>query len=260
MKLRHTAAALLFALPPAAAGADADLAQQLSNPVADLISLPVQSNLDFGLGPGGGTRWTTNIQPVIPFSLNDDWNVISRTILPVTDQQGIGLGGSTDTFGLGDVVQSFFFSPKSSDPIWGIGPAFLLPTATDSLLGAEKWGVGPTAVLLQQSGRWTYGALANHLWDVAGDSDRAGVNATFFQPFVSYTTPQATTFTLNLETTYDWQRDQWNVPMNAVVSQLMKIGGQPVQFFAGARYYFEKPDGGPEWGLRFGFTLLFPRG
>lgn len=238
---------------------DADLAQKLSNPVADLISVPIQSNYDFGIGPGDGTRWTTNIQPVIPIGLNEDWNLISRTILPVIEQNGILPGGAADEFGLGDVVQSFFFSPKSSDPIWGVGPVFLIPTATDAILGTEKWGVGPTAVVLKQHGPWTYGALANHIWDVAGDDSRGSVNATFLQPFVSFTTPQATTYSLNLENTYNWQNNEWNVPVNLVVSQLVKIGDQPVQLFAGARYNLESPIGGSEWGLRLGLTFLFPK-
>jgi hypothetical protein len=253
-------AALLLALSLPTFAEDADLAKQLANPISSLISVPVQGNLDFGLGPGGGSKFTMNIQPVIPFGLNDNWNVISRTILPVIDQEGIALGGANDAFGLGDTVQSFFFSPKSSDPIWGIGPVFLLPTATDSLLGTEKWGAGPTGVILKQSGPWTYGALANHLWDFAGDDSRASVNATFLQPFVSYITATKTTFTLNAESTYDWQREQWSIPLNAIVSQLVKIGDQPVQFSAGVRYYVEKPDGGPEWGLRFAVTWLFPKG
>lgn len=251
---------LLFYLAAPALAQDADLAKKLANPVADLISVPIQSNYDFGIGPGDGTKWTTNIQPVIPFGINEDWNVISRTILPVIDQEGIAFtGDALDASGLGDTVQSFFFSPKTSDPIWGIGPAFLIPTATDSLLGSEKWGAGPTAVVLKQDGPWTYGALANHLWSFAGDDGRDDVNATFLQPFVSYITPSKTTFTLNSETTYDWSNQQWNVPVNFIVSQLLKIGDQPVQLFAGARYYLETPDGGPEWGLRFGIVFLFPK-
>lgn len=240
--------------------ADTDLAKKLSNPVSDLISVPIQSNLDYGLGPGGGTKWTTNIQPVIPFSLSENWNIISRTILPVIEQQGIALGGSADEWGLGDVTQSFFLSPKSSDPIWGVGPAILFPTATDDVLGSEKWCLGPTAVLLKQSGHLTFGALVNHLWDVGGDEERNYVSATFLQPFVAYTTPHATTFTVNAESSYDWHSEQWTIPVNFVVSQVVKLGNQPMQLFAGARYYADKPDGGPDWGLRAGFTLLFPKG
>lgn len=251
--------ALAAFLPSALQAEDNDLAMKLANPIASLISVPIQSNYDFGIGPGDGTKWTTNIQPVIPFDLNQDWNVISRTILPVIDQQGILPGGAADQFGLGDTVQSFFFSPKSSSPIWGIGPVFLVPTATDDLLGGQQWGAGPTAVVLKQSGPWTYGALVNHLWGFATDDGRDEANATFLQPFVSYITPQATTFSLNMENTYDWNSNQWTIPVNFVVSQLVKIGGQPVQFFAGARYYAEKPANGPEWGLRLGMTFLLPK-
>ena len=259
----HLSLFVILCVGPAslAQAQDADLAKKLSNPVADLISLPIQSNYDFGLGAGNGAKWTTNIQPVIPISLNENWNLISRTILPVIDQEGIAPGGTSDETGLGDVIQSFFFSPKDPKPfIWGIGPAFLIPTATDPLLGLEKWGAGPTGVILKQDGPWTYGALANHLWDFAGDDSRGAVNATYLQPFVSYTTAKATSYTLNAESTYDWQANQWVIPINFVVSQLVKIGGQPVSIFAGARYYVEAPDQGPEWGLRLGITFLFPKG
>jgi hypothetical protein len=239
---------------------EADLAKKLANPISDLISLPIQSNIDFGIGPGDGTIWRTNIQPVIPFSISEDWNVISRTILPVVDQEGLAAAGDgLDASGLGDITQSFFFSPKESSPIWGVGPVFLFPSATDDLLGGEQWGIGPTAVVLKQDGPWTYGALVNHLWDVAGDDDRGSINATFLQPFVSYILPTKTTLTLNTETTYDWTNEQWTVPLNFQVSQLFKIGNQPVQAFAGARYYAEKPADGPEWGVRIGLTFLFPK-
>ena len=239
---------------------DADLAKKLANPIADLVSLPIQSNYDFGVGPGDGTVWKTNIQPVIPFGINEDWNVISRTIIPVIDQEGLAASGdSLDEFGLGDITQSFFFSPKQGSPIWGVGPVFLLPTASDDLLGGEQFGMGPTAVVLKQNGPWTYGALVNHIWDFTGENDRDSVNATFLQPFLSYILPTHTTLTLNTETTYDWSGDQWTVPINLQVAQLFKIGGQPVQAFVGGRYYAEKANNGPEWGLRFGLTFLFPK-
>jgi hypothetical protein len=250
---------LISALCIPASAQDDDLAKKLVNPVADLISVPIQSNYDFGIGPGDGTRWVTNFQPVMPFAISDEWNLISRTILPVIDQEGIDLAGVTDEFGLGDTVQSFFFSPKSSSLISGFGPVLLIPTATDSVLGTEKWGVGPTAVVLSQKGPWTYGALANHLWDFAGDDKRAGLNATLIQPFVSYITSTKTTCTLNSESTYDWQKNQWSIPLNLIVSQLVVLGGQPVQFSAGVRYYAEAPEGGPDWGLRLGITFLFPK-
>ena len=159
-------------------------------------------------------------------------------------------------------MQSFFFSPKaptSGGWIWGVGPVFLYPSATDEALGTEKFGLGPTAVLLKQQSGWTYGLLVNHLWSVAGDSDRADVNATFMQPFVSYTTKASTTFGFNTETTYDWENEQGTVPLNWTVQQLLKIGKQPIALQLGARYYAEKPDGGPDWGLRFATTLLFPK-
>lgn len=250
------------ALNDLAPSSDTDLAQQLANPIASLISVPIQANYDDGFGPtGDGSVWRTNIQPVIPFSLGDDWNLISRTILPVIDQSGFP-SSKNNEFGLGDVVQSLFFSPK--DPIngWilGGGPVFLLPTATDDVLGGEKWGVGPTFVALKQSGPWTTGFLANHIASFAGDDSRNDVNATFLQPFVSYVTSTKTTFALNAEATFDWETDQWSVPINFIASQLVKVCDQPIQIGAGVRYWAESPDNGPEdWGFRIQVTFLFPQ-
>jgi hypothetical protein len=239
----------------------AELAKKLSNPVAALISVPIQNNFDFGAGPNGdGFQYKVNIQPVIPITLSEDWNVISRTILPVVYQENVI--GTSSQAGVSDTLQSLFFSPKAPTKggwIWGAGPVFLLPTATDNLLGAEKWGAGPTAVVLRQEKGWTYGMLANHVWSFAGESGRQSVNATFLQPFLNYTTKKQTTFKLNTETSYDWQNEQWTVPINLAVAQLVKIGKLPVQFELGGRYYAAHADNGPEWGLRFGVTFLFPK-
>jgi hypothetical protein len=239
---------------------EADLAQQLANPVASLISVPFQANWDFGIGVNDATRFTLNIQPVIPMSLNDDWNLIVRTILPVIDAESPAPGVASAS-GLGDTVQSFFFSPKAPVGGWILagGPVALWPTATDAQLGGEKWGLGPTGLALKQDGPWTYGVLVNHLWSVAGDGSRPDVNASFVQPFCSYITKTKTTFTVNSESTYDWSRSQWNMPVNFVVSQLFKIGKQPMQAFVGGRYYLDGPSGGPEWGIRAGLVMLFPK-
>lgn len=241
---------------------DGDLAQKLSNPVADLISLPYQFNYDSGYGPSDGHKAVLNIQPVIPISLNDNWNVISRTIIPIVDQSDIA-GNSGSQSGLGDVVASFFFSPKQPGPnglIWGVGPVFMLPTATDEMLGSEKWGIGPTAVVLKQQHGWTFGGLANHIWSVAGEDDRDDISATFLQPFLTYSTPDSWTFALNTESTYDWKNEQWSVPINFQVSKVTRFGDQPVSLQLGARYWADAPENGPEgWGARASITWLFPK-
>lgn len=245
--------------PPAADDA-AELAKKLANPVASLISVPFQLNFDTGYGPKDADRVTLNIQPVIPFSLNDEWNLITRTIVPVVWQDALADGLSSD-FGLGDTVQSFFFSPKDAIGGWiiGAGPVALWPTGTEPRLRTESLAFGPTLVALRQDKGWTYGVLANHLWSVTNSDDHEQVNASFIQPFVSYTWPSATTLTLNTESTYDWSTDDWNAPVNLILSQLLTPGGQPIQIAIGARYYADSPNQGAEWGLRFAVTFLFPK-
>lgn len=252
-----------FASEPATGDRGEELAKKLANPVASLISVPLQYNYDENYGPDEeGSVHRLNIQPVIPISLNQDWNLITRVILPLVDMNDIPAESMGES-GLGDTVASLFFSPK--DPsrrgwIWGVGPVALLPTASDVMLGGEKWGVGPTVVLLKQVGRLTVGALANHIWSVAGDDDRTDVNATFLQPFVSYILPTKTTLSVNTEATYDWVNEAWSVPLNFTVSQLLKIGPQIFQVSVGARYWAESPDNGPQdWGFRAGLTFLFPK-
>ena len=239
----------------------AALAKAVLNPVASLISVPLQNNFDWGAGPNDdGFQYKLNVQPVIPITLNEDWNIISRTILPYVYQENV-IGTSSQS-GLSDTIQSLFFSPVKPTQggwIWGAGPVLQIPTATDDLLGEEKWGAGPTAVVLKQQGPWTYGALVNHVWSFAGESGRDEVNRTFLQPFVSYTTKKFTSFGLNTESIYDWQRSQWTVPVNPFVQQLLKVGQQPIALQLGGRYYAEGPSGAPEWGLRFQVQLLFPK-
>jgi hypothetical protein len=255
--------AVLLAAPTRAQDSASALAQQLANPVAALISVPFQLNYDQDIGPeDDGDRWLMNVQPVVPITLNEDWNLISRTILPIVSQSDIYPGAGSQS-GLGDVVQSVFFSPKEPTAggwIWGAGPVLLLPTGSDDLLTADQWAAGPTAVVLKQQGPWTYGALANHLWSFAGSDNRSDVDATFLQPFLSYTTPTAWSYALNTESTYDWEGEQWSVPVNIIVTKVTKVGGQLISVGGGLRYWADSPESGPEGlGVRLVFTLLFPK-
>lgn len=256
--------AIAFPLSCFAQEHDADsLARQLSNPLASLVSVPLQLNWDDGYGlDDEGQRLQLNVQPVAPVSISDDWNMISRTIVPIISQDDVVPGGGSQ-FGLGDVTQSLFFSPKETGPggwVWGIGPVFYLPTATADELGADKWGFGPTAVALKQTKTgWTYGALFNHVWSVAGDDERADISSTFLQPFVSKGIGQGRTISVNLESTYDWKQSQWSVPLNLSYSKVGSIGSQRISWAVGARWWAETPEGGPDWGVRLVLTLLYPK-
>lgn len=241
------------------ADTQAELAKKLANPVAALVSLPLQANWDFHNGPQNATRFTLNVQPVIPFSMGEKWNLITRTILPIIYAESPVQGGTTSE-GIGDVNQSFFFSPKaptSGGWIWGVGPVLYYPTGSEEI-SARKWAAGPTAVVLKQESGWTYGMLANHLESFSGPGPNY-ISSSFLQPFLAYTTKTYTTFTLNTETTYSWREDEWTVPVNVLAAQMLKLGGIPISLQLGGRVYAERPEGGPDWGIRFAVTFLFPK-
>lgn len=238
----------------------AELATKLNNPTASLISVPLQSNIDFGGGPNDeGLQYKLNIQPVIPFKLSEDWKILTRTILPVVHQSN--RVGTTTQSGLGDTSLTLWLSPEKPGAggiVWGLGPAFLVPTATDNYLGTGKWGVGPSVIVLRQTRGWTTGVLANQTWSFAGNNERDDVSSTFMQPFVAYQTKSHTTYGFNLESSYDWKNEQWVVPINLQVTQVTRVGKMPVSFQGGVRYYAETPVEGPTWGLRLTVTLVFP--
>lgn len=254
-----------------------NLAQQAQNPIANLISIPFQHNVNFNVGPFDQTQYVLNVQPVIPVELSDDWLLVSRIITPLILQPTVDMdtvetngtvtpvlepGGSI--FGLGDINPSFFFVPQTESNItWGIGPVFLLPTATDDVLGTDRWSAGPTGVVVVTSGNWLYGVLANQIWSFAGDEDRPEVSQFFVQPFVNYSLPQGWTIGSAPSITANWNADddnKWTVPVGLTVSKLVVLGQQPLQLTLGGFYNVVRPDNGADWTLRFQTTLLFPTG
>ena len=251
----------LCAMPLQAQDSDADQAQELTNPLANLITLPIQLNNDREPGPlDDGETWQANVQPVVPFELNNEWNLTTRTIMPVIWQDDV-FPGTGSQFGLGDINLTLFFSPRqptAGGVTWGVGPVFVLPTATDSKLGGKKWGAGPAGVAVKMDGPWTYGVLANHVWSFAGDSDRQDINNTFAQPFVAYTWPSAWTVSVQSETNYNWEMENWSVPVNVAVARLVMFGKLPVSLQGGVGYWLESPAGAADdWRLRFQANFVF---
>ena len=255
----------LCTMPVFAQDSDA-LAKAAQNPIASMISLPIQSNTNLNVGSGKGTQEVLNIQPVYPVSLNNDWNLITRTIIPFISQPELS-SGQGRTNGLGDMQFSAFISPVApplSGWIWGAGAIAQLPTATSDVLGQGKWGAGPTAVALKIDGPWVYGALANNVWSFAGGGGRRSVNQLLIQPFVNYNVPGRPGFYITTSPiiTADWKADsnqRWTVPIGLGVGQIMKWGSQPVNLQAAAYYNIDRPDGAANWNLRLQLQFLFPR-
>ncbi len=239
------------------------LARAAQNPVANMISLPFQNNTNLNYGPNGHAQNILNIQPVIPIELNADWNLITRTILPLVSQPGLAPGEGT-TFGLGATQISAFLSPaQPGEVIWGIGAALQVPTTTERALGSNVWGGGPSFVALTMQGPWVIGGLINNVWSFGGDS-QTQYNTLTFQPFINYNFPQSrgTYLSFSPIVTADWKahsNDRWTVPLGLAVGQIFRMGEQPVNAQLGAYYNIVRPDVGPEWQLRFQLSFLFPK-
>lgn len=261
----------IAALPASAANEDGDgiieagenetdeLARAAQNPVASMISVPFQNNTNFNFGPQEKTQNILNIQPVLPFELNEDWNLITRTILPVISQPAF-TPSQDRKIGLGDTIFTAFLSPKDSGQlIWGVGPALLLPTSTDDRLGAGEWGAGPSAVVLTIRGPWVVGSLFSNVWSFTGDKS---VNLFTWQYFVNYNLDDGWYLTSAPVITANWEADSdntWTVPFGGGFGKIFRIGKQPMNISAAAYYNVEKPDFGADWQMRFQVQFLFPK-
>ena len=260
---------LAFALTSASTARAAlgpeELAKLAQNPIANLISVPFQNNTNFNYGPEGGTQNILNIQPVIPVTLNKDWNLITRTIFPLIWQPEMS-PAQDSTFGLGDTQLSAFLSPSdaSSGWVWGVGAVAQLPTHTDSALGNGNWGLGPTAVALhlEKGSPWVYGMLINNIWSLGTDSSAPSYNNGLIQPFLNYNFKGGTYLTSAPIITVNWDADsdnQWTVPLGGGIGRIFHLGRLPVNTQISGYYNVVTPDYGADWQLRAQVQLMFPK-
>jgi hypothetical protein len=248
-------------LSPDKAATTEELAKAAQNPIASLISLPLQNNTNFSFGPQEKTQNILNVQPVLPFELTDKWNLITRTILPLISQPETA-PGTERTFGLGDTTFTAFFSPRDSGKlIWGAGPALVFPTATDDRLGSDKWAAGPSFVALTMPGKWVIGSLFSNVWSYAGPGEQ-DINFFTWQYFVNYNLPGGWYLTSSPIITANWEANsgnKWTVPFGGGFGKIFRIGNQPMNAQVQAFYYAKKPDFGSDWTLRFQLQFLFPK-
>ena len=257
--------ASLVAMAPAHAEMSAEeLAKLAQNPVGNLISLPFQNNTNLNYGPDKGTQNILNIQPVIPVSISDDWNIITRTILPVIWQPSLGPAIDSNT-GIGDTTFTAFLSPaKPGEWIWGAGPVVQLPTNSNAALGNKNWGMGASFVGLHlaHGDPWVYGALVNNVWSLTSNKQGGSYSNGLIQPFVNYNFEGGFYLTSAPIWTVDWKADggnQWTVPLGGGVGKIFHLGKLPVNTQISAYYNVVKPDFGANWQIRAQVQLMFPK-
>ena len=234
-----------------------ELAKQEQNPLARLIRVQFEDNAQLGFGPDNGVLNFLRIQPVIPFDLSEDWSLIARPVIPIVHQPW---PESVD--GLGDIGLQLLLSPeKSGKFIWGVGPAFLFPSATDKIIGTGKWSAGPAVVGAYTSGPWVVGAIVNQLWSFAGDDSRQDVNAMTLRPFINYNLSNGWFLGSSPTITASWEADnnRWLVPLGGGVGKVFAIGKKHMSIVLEGYYHVVSPEIGPDWQLRLQVTFLLPK-
>jgi hypothetical protein len=256
----------LLALNPAFAQDDAksknaatELAKQDQNPIARVIRVQIEDNVQFGFGPDNGVLNFLRIQPTIGFNLSKDWRLVTRQIIPIVHRPGPDLAD-----GLGDIGLQLFLTPRRNGKlIWGVGPAFVFPSATKDTLGTEKWSAGPVAILAYQGGRWVAGAIASQLWSFAGADDRRGVSVMTLRPFLNYNLPRGWFLVSSPSIAASWNADDanhlWLIPVGGGVGKAFALGSHGLNTTLEAYYHVKSPPIGPDWQLRFQLTFLFPK-
>jgi len=241
---------------------ETELAKKSQNPVANLIVIPFQNRMNFGVGPNNRTQNVLNFQPVVPISLTSEWNLITRTIIPIIKQPDIPTTND-NTWGIGSTLFTALLSPANPGPvIWGVGPAIQIPTTTDDQVGSRKWGAGPSVVLLTSQGPWVIGAISNQVWSIAGSNDRPNTSTFFTNVFLNYNFPDGWYLASQPIITADWQAsagNKWTVPVGGGFGKIQRIWGLPFNLSAQAYSNVVRPDSGGDWELRLQIALLLPK-
>jgi hypothetical protein len=255
------AISILFAILSARAVETSELAREAQNPIANLISIPLENDFNLETGVRRQDSYVLQMKPVVPIHLSDDWIVITRTIIPISQlpDPAPGVSGAS---GLGDIQESLFLSPAKVGPvIWGVGPVFSIPTATEDVLGTGKFNIGPTAVALTIQGHWLFGALAQNLFSVAGPSGRRNVDQMLIQPFVNYNLPHGWYAVSSPIITGNWEKsseNRWLVPAGGGIGKIIRFGKLPVNMYLQGFRNVVRPGGTTGWSLRFQMQFLFP--
>jgi len=239
-----------------------ELLKELANPLSALASLAILTDFDYHIGPGlDGHRTTVNLQPTLPVHLGDQWNLISRSNLPVIYQEEIAPGAGTQ-FGVGDVTEALYLAavePTGRGWIFGVGPVLRAPTGSDDLMTAGKWALGPSLAAVQLKGDFNYGLIASQLWSFAGSDKRSDIEIGTLEPFVTYRAENLWNLSLRVPTSYDFISHQWIIPVSLTVEKLVSFQAYPVTISFGLRYWADGPDNGPhDLAFRFGLTFVFP--
>jgi len=258
------AAAAALSAPAGAEMSEEELAKLAQNPVGNLVSVPLQYNGNLNFGPEKGTQSILNIQPVVPISISNDWNIITRTILPVIWQPSLGPGDSSVS-GIGDLQFTAFLSPANPGAwIWGAGAIVQAPTHSNSKLGNDNWGLGPSFVVLhlEKGSPWVYGVLVNNVWSLGSSSDAPSYNNGLIQPFLNYNLPDGAYLTSSPVLTVNWKAEgsqQWTVPIGGGVGKIFHFGKLPVNMQVAAYYNVVRPDNAANWQIRAQMQFMFPK-
>jgi hypothetical protein len=254
---------IIAGVQPAWAQESSNMAKQAQNPIARLISVPFENDFNPQTGSSKNDEYVLQVKPVVPLKLSNDWNLITRTVIPVIQVPDL-THNISGVSGIGDVNLSLFLSPSRAfhKIIWGAGPIVSFPTASQDILGTKKVSVGPTAVVLKIQGHWLFGTLVNNVFSVAGPSARADVNQMFMQPFVNYNFRHGWYLTSSPEVTADWEKQRaqrWVVPVGGGVGKIVKVGDLPMNIYTQFFSNVERPQGTTDWSARLQVQLLFPK-